>query len=224
MSNDPGRKSNGNGHGSNGHGSSNGHGTSAQTAPDSVASDTVEKPGARPGAALGSKSLKTLTAGPVDDLTPLSDFPASERVYKTDGELSVPMRRIVISGDEPPLDVYDTFGPRAVDLHQGLPKLRKPWVDKRIARGDTNFSQMHYARKGELTEEMRFIALRENVAPELVRDEVARGRAIIPANRNHPEAEPMIIGRKFLVKINGNIGNSPCRRPSAKRWTSCAGR
>ena len=67
---------------------------------------------------------------------------------------------------------------------------------------------MHYARRGEITEEMRFVALRENVAPEFVRDEVARGRAIIPANIRHPELEPMIIGRNFLVKINANIGNS----------------
>jgi len=69
-------------------------------------------------------------------------------------------------------------------------------------------TQMHYARRGEITQEMEFIALREGVAPELVRDEVARGRAIIPSNVNHPETEPMIIGRKFLVKINANIGNS----------------
>ncbi|MCU1283037.1 MAG: phosphomethylpyrimidine synthase, partial [bacterium] len=67
---------------------------------------------------------------------------------------------------------------------------------------------MHYARRGEITEEMRFCAIREGVAPEFVRDEVARGRAIIPANRNHLELEPMIIGSKFLVKINANIGNS----------------
>jgi phosphomethylpyrimidine synthase len=69
-------------------------------------------------------------------------------------------------------------------------------------------TQMHYARRGEITPEMEFIAIREGVTPEHVRDEVARGRAIIPANVNHPEAEPMIIGRHFLVKINANIGNS----------------
>ena len=69
-------------------------------------------------------------------------------------------------------------------------------------------TQMHYARRGEITPEMEFIALREGMAPEIVRDEVARGRAIIPSNVNHPETEPMIIGRKFLVKINANIGNS----------------
>ena len=67
---------------------------------------------------------------------------------------------------------------------------------------------MHYARRGEITEEMRYVALREGVTTDFVRDEVARGRAIIPANIKHPEAEPMIIGRNFLVKINANIGNS----------------
>ncbi|MEX2414577.1 MAG: phosphomethylpyrimidine synthase ThiC [Paenibacillaceae bacterium] len=76
------------------------------------------------------------------------------------------------------------------------------------AKKGGNVSQMHYARKGIITSEMEYIAIRENVSPEFVRDEVARGRAIIPANINHPESEPMIIGRNFLVKINANIGNS----------------
>lgn len=76
------------------------------------------------------------------------------------------------------------------------------------AKKSGNVSQMHYARKGIITSEMEYIAIRENVSPEFVRDEVARGRAIIPANINHPESEPMIIGRNFLVKINANIGNS----------------
>ncbi|GAT69322.1 phosphomethylpyrimidine synthase [Planomonospora sphaerica] len=69
-------------------------------------------------------------------------------------------------------------------------------------------TQLAYARRGVITEEMRFVAVREGVSPEFVRDEVAAGRAIIPANVNHPESEPMIIGRNFLVKINANIGNS----------------
>ncbi len=76
------------------------------------------------------------------------------------------------------------------------------------AKAGRNVTQMHYARRGEITPEMRFVAVREGVAPEFVRDEVARGRAIIPANINHPESEPMIVGRNFLVKINANIGNS----------------
>jgi phosphomethylpyrimidine synthase len=141
--------------------------------------------------------------GPVSD-----DLPSSEKVYVGDGEIKVPFREIHLSGGEPSLRVYDTTGPQGYDVRQGLPALRQPWIQKRIARGDTNFSQMHYARKGEITEEMRFIALRENMSAEYVRDEVARGRAIIPANIKHPELEPMIIGRNFLVKINANIGNS----------------
>ena len=87
------------------------------------------------------------------------------------------------------------------------------------AKAGQNVSQMHYAKQGIVTPEMEFIAIRENlgreaagnksrITPEFVRDEVARGRAVIPANINHPEAEPMIIGRNFLVKINANIGNS----------------
>ncbi len=69
-------------------------------------------------------------------------------------------------------------------------------------------TQMHYARRGIITPEMEYVAVRESCAPEHVRDEIARGRAVLPANINHPEIEPMIIGRNFLVKINANIGNS----------------
>ena len=118
--------------------------------------------------------------------------------------------------------------PATADLRFQL--TRKP----RRAKSGANVSQMHYARQGIITPEMEYIAIRENqnmeemqeylkgrhpgqpfganipdrITPEFVRDEVARGRAIIPANINHPELEPMIIGRNFLVKINGNLGNS----------------
>ncbi len=85
-----------------------------------------------------------------------------------------------------------------------FPKVCKPLR----AKSGKNVTQMHYARRGIITPEMEFIAIRENLNPEFVRDEVARGRAIIPSNINHPEIEPMIIGRNFLVKINANIGNS----------------
>jgi len=113
--------------------------------------------------------------------------------------------------------------------HLRFEHLKQP----RKAKAGKNVSQMHYARAGIITSEMEFVAIRENqkrehlreitkqhpgqsfgasiphvITPEFVRDEVARGRAIIPANINHPEIEPMIIGRNFLVKINGNIGNS----------------
>jgi phosphomethylpyrimidine synthase len=123
-------------------------------------------------------------------------------------DLKPPQRVVRLSNGEPPFALYDTAGPQGCDPREGLPKLRAGWIARRKERGDANFSQMHYARRGEITEEMRFVALRENVDPEFVRSEVARGRAIIPANINHPESEPMIIGRNFLVKINANIGNS----------------
>ena len=98
---------------------------------------------------------------------------------------------------------YKKDDPRAnADVFPGLK--RKPLR----AKEGKNVTQLHYARKGLITPEMEFIAIREGISPEFVRDEVARGRAIIPANINHPEAEPMIIGRNFHVKINANIGNS----------------
>jgi phosphomethylpyrimidine synthase len=92
--------------------------------------------------------------------------------------------------------------PRANEVFPGL---RRQPLRAKPGRAVT---QLHYARRGEITPEMEFIAIREGVEPEVVRSEVARGRAIIPANINHPESEPMIIGRSFLVKINANIGNS----------------
>ena len=90
--------------------------------------------------------------------------------------------------------------------------LRSQWIanrrDAASKAGDENFSQMHYARHGIVTEEMAYIAVRENISPELVRDEVAAGRMIIPANVHHPELEPMCIGVASKCKINANIGNS----------------
>ncbi|MEI7057724.1 phosphomethylpyrimidine synthase ThiC [Nocardioides sp. CCNWLW239] len=79
---------------------------------------------------------------------------------------------------------------------------------KAVSTGTGNITQMHYARKGIITQEMAYVAVRESCDPELVREEVAAGRAIIPNNVNHPESEPMIIGKRFLVKVNANIGNS----------------
>ncbi|MDQ4084273.1 MAG: phosphomethylpyrimidine synthase ThiC [Actinomycetota bacterium] len=76
------------------------------------------------------------------------------------------------------------------------------------AKDGRRVTQMHYARRGRTTPEMEFVAIRENVDVEVVREEVAAGRAIIPNNVNHPETEPMVIGRRFLVKVNANIGNS----------------
>ena len=137
-------------------------------------------------------------------------FPNSTRVLHS-SEMPVPVREIRLSGGEPPLQVYDTSGPAPPDAATGLAPLRTSWTKRRRGLGATNMSQMHWARRGIVTEEMMFCAIRENVAPEFVRSEVAAGRAIIPANVNHPELEPMVIGRNFLVKINANIGNSVVR-------------
>ena len=94
----------------------------------------------------------------------------------------------------------------------GIPKLRQEWIARRkeeAARtGDTTVTQMHYARKGLITEEMLYVADREKITAELVRTKVAEGTMIIPANINHPELEPMCIGVDSLCKINANIGNS----------------
>ena len=91
----------------------------------------------------------------------------------------------------------------------GASRVRADWIAERTAKNtDGNFSQMHYARQGIVTEEMADVAQREKLSPELVRDEVGRGRMIIPANVNHPELEPMCIGVASLCKINANIGNS----------------
>ncbi|ECI4632396.1 phosphomethylpyrimidine synthase ThiC [Salmonella enterica subsp. enterica] len=217
-------------------------------------------------------------------------FPNSKRIYVTGSQhdIRVPMREIqlsptLISGtkDHPQYEeneaipVYDTSGPYgdpdvAINVQQGLAKLRQPWIEARAdvetlsdrssaytrerltdegldalrftglltpkrAKAGKRVTQLHYARNGIVTPEMEFIAIRENmgrerirsevlrhqhpgesfgarlpenITPEFVRDEVAAGRAIIPANINHPESEPMIIGRNFLVKVNANIGNS----------------
>ena len=90
--------------------------------------------------------------------------------------------------------------------------IRDTWIEKRLAsagaNGNRNVSQMHLARQGVISEEMEFVAKREKLEPELVRSEVARGRAIIPANINHRSLEPMGIGIAFSCKINANIGNS----------------
>src|SRR5690348_8000960 len=126
---------------------------------------------------INGTELEARPLRPIDE-----DLPSSKKVYVTDGELEVPERQIFLSGGEPPLRVYDTSGPQGHDIRRGLPKLRQPWIARREARGDTNFSQMHYAKRGEITEEMRFVALRENLPAEYVRDEIARGRAILPAN------------------------------------------
>ena len=141
-------------------------------------------------------------------------FPRSTKEYKTvvheetGHSLNVPFRRVHLDDeDQPHLDLYDTSGPQGVDPKKGIPKLREEWVKNREGKHE-RYTQMHFARKGMITEEMQFIAEREGVDAEFVRSEVARGRAIICSNKNHVELEPQIIGRMFKVKINANIGNS----------------
>ncbi|HVF85080.1 MAG TPA: phosphomethylpyrimidine synthase ThiC, partial [Abditibacteriaceae bacterium] len=86
--------------------------------------------------------------------------------------------------------------------------MRTEWIERRLNSSDGNNSQMHLARKGEITEEMKYVAAREELSPEFIRDEIARGRMIIPANINHKCLEPMAIGIGSKCKINANIGNS----------------
>ncbi len=184
---------------------------------------------------------------------PINPFPDSKKVYVKGSlypDLRVPLREISLAQNAP-VHVYDTSGPYTdpgykADVRRGLPPMRKAWVRDRgdvlesesgsfRAKPGKNVSQMYYAKKGIITREMEYIAIRENmlleqireeaaktqhpgdsfgasipsrITAKFVREEVARGRAIIPANINHSELEPMIIGRNFLVKINANIGNS----------------
>lgn len=154
--------------------------------------------------ALDDRSVKpSVTTGPIS---------GSHKVHRVvDEDVRVPFRRVELTnGDH--VDLYDTSGPYTdddvtIDVHSGLPALRAGWIAEREPVNGA-VTQLAYAKAGVITPEMRFIAAREGMSPEVVREEVAIGRAVIPLNRNHPEAEPMIIGKKFLVKINANIGNS----------------
>jgi phosphomethylpyrimidine synthase len=151
---------------------------------------------------------------------------APVRVYDTSGPYADPDQRVDIRRGLPPVrrswvldrhDVEESEGRRRQPRDDGL-RPDDPRADLAVfpgltrrplrARPGRTVTQMHYARRGVVTPEMEFVAIREGVAPEFVRDEVACGRAIIPANVNHLESEPMAIGRNFLVKINANIGNS----------------
>ncbi len=145
-------------------------------------------------------------------LSPESSF---SKTYLTDahGTYRVPMREVKLSTGDSVL-LYDTSGPYTdenlrTDVRSGLPGLRTPWIAERAAAAVSGArTQLGYARRGAVTAEMEYIALREGVSPEKVLEEVAAGRAVIPANIKHPEIEPMVIGEAFLVKVNANIGNS----------------
>jgi phosphomethylpyrimidine synthase len=145
------------------------------------------------------------------------------RLYDTSGPYTDPSVKVDITQGLPQLrlkwilergDVEYLSGPsshyrKQRDGDLDLAPIRFPGIRKPLrSKAGGNVTQMYYARRGVITPEMEYIAVRENCKAEFVRDEVARGRAIIPSNINHPEIEPMIIGRNFLVKINANIGNS----------------
>jgi phosphomethylpyrimidine synthase len=151
-----------------------------------------------------------------------------QKVYVTGSrpDVRAPFAEVKLSGGNPPVRLYDTSGPGS-DPATGLGPLRAGWITERgdvisePARGTATagqtvrraapgrtVTQMHYARQGIVTPEMEFVALREGLEPEVVREEIAAGRAILPNNVNHPETEPMIIGNRFLVKVNANIGTS----------------
>ena len=149
------------------------------------------------------------------------------RVYDTSGPYTDPSYNIDITKGLPALrstwirdrgDVEDYEGRSIKPEDNGFRNADDPRIKETIfpglyrkpirAKKGRNVTQLHYAGKGIITPEMEFVAIRENMDPEFVRAEIAAGRAIIPSNINHPEAEPMIIGRNFHVKINANIGNS----------------
>jgi phosphomethylpyrimidine synthase len=164
--------------------------------------------------------------------------PYTDPDYRVDLAAGLPALRarwIAERGDTTQLADFTSPFTRRHALAPSLAEVRFPSIPKpRVARSGANVSQMHYARRGIVTPEMEYVAIRENqrldeiagallkqhpgqsfgaaipksISAEFVRDEIARGRAIIPNNINHPESEPMIIGRNFLVKINANIGNS----------------
>jgi len=152
---------------------------------------------------------------PQNSATPVSTGPirgSSKRAEQVPGfgEMTIPVRRVDLSNGEH-LDLYDTSGPytdadAVIDLEAGLPRTRAHWSRPEPVDGAS--TQLVWARAGIITPEMAYVAAREGLPVELVRDEVARGRAVIPANHRHPESEPMIIGKAFAVKVNANIGNS----------------
>ncbi|MGD8189028.1 phosphomethylpyrimidine synthase ThiC [Brevibacillus ginsengisoli] len=171
-------------------------------------------------------------------ITTPRQYPNSRKFYVSGSrpDIQVPMREIAlhptrsINGEmkeNAPLQIYDTSGVYTdesvnMNIHHGLQPKRLNWVLERQdveeyqgihrkvlrSKAGRTVTQLYYARRGVITPEMEYIAIREGVEPDFVRREVAEGRAIIPLNINHPESEPMIIGRNFHVKVNANIGNS----------------
>ncbi len=159
-------------------------------------------------------------------------LPNSKKIYKQGkifDSINIPFRQVTYDQNKT-INLYDTSGSytdqkTTINISDGLSRIRESWILNRgdiqvkeddseksktfCAKKGKNVTQLYYAKKGIVTAEMEFVAIREKVSPEFVRDEIAKGHAFIPANINHPESEPMIIGRSFLTKINANIGNSP---------------
>jgi len=194
-------------------------------------------------AATSASSSNTRTKPTKDPYNPEFDrirsvpyneaFPSSTKEYKqvvheaTGHVLNIPFRRIHLEDpDQPYLDVYDTSGPQGFTPKQGLPKLRQEWIEKREQDTSKNWkrwTQMHFARAGYITEEMMFCAARENVDPEFVRSEVARGRAIICSNKKHLELEPQIIGPCSASKSIPILATVPLQVVLKKKWKNCIG-
>ncbi|MRG27582.1 phosphomethylpyrimidine synthase ThiC [Laceyella tengchongensis] len=182
----------------------------------------VYVPGSRPDIQVPMREIRLSPTAHAQGETPNEPL----RVYDTSGPYTDPDAPINLEQGLPKLrrqwilergDVEEYEGRKVQPIDNGFKSEEKanlfrtfPQTGSRPlrARPGQSVTQMHYARKGIITPEMEFIAIRENVTPEFVREEVASGRAIIPSNINHPEAEPMIIGKNFHVKINANIGNS----------------
>ena len=165
---------------------------------------------------MGTPLSDHVTTGPIEGSTKRYIDVDGDSTANTTGGLRVPVRRINLTNGEH-LDVYDTSGPYTdataqIDVERGLTPIRDSWhrlEPVRDAGGNDGAStQLAWAQAGLVTDEMQFVAVRERVDVELVRSEVAAGRAVIPANHRHPESEPMIIGKRFAVKVNANIGNS----------------
>ncbi|GAC1362104.1 MAG: phosphomethylpyrimidine synthase ThiC [Ktedonobacteraceae bacterium] len=207
--------------------------TATSVPPASDAAPITPFPASRKVYALGSRPdlrvpMREITLTPTSGRFGNSENPPL-RVYDTSGPYTDPEVQTSIHQGLPALrrawvlergDAEEYVGRDIQPLDDGLnqhsplsnraafPGLRR---NPMRAKAGQAVTQMAYARRGIITPEMEFIAIREGLQPEFVRTEVARGRAVIPANVNHPEAEPMIIGRNFLVKINANIGNSAVR-------------
>ena len=192
---------------------------SAQPAPDAIGARKVYMPGSRPDMRVPMREIvlsPTRATGGIEENPPVRLYdtsgPYTDPSFTPDLQQGLPPQRlawILARGDVETLPAPSSQYRQQRLADHALDTIR--FAATRLplrAKPGKVVTQMHYARRGEITPEMEFIALREGVTPEFVRDEVARGRAIMPANINHPESEPMIIGRNFLVKINANIGNS----------------